>query len=293
MTDANIDRVRALSFWRGPVDPVPLHGGITNRNFVVEDAGQKFVVRLGDDIPLHNCLRFNEQAAAAAAEAAGVSPAVRHVEPGLMVIDHVDGRTFSEADVRAELPRVAALIRTAHREVTRRLRGPALAFWTFHILRSYVATLRDGGHRLAAELPRLSDVADRIEAAVGPTEIVYGHNDLLPGNFIDDGVRLWLIDWDYGGFNSPWFDLGNLASNNGLDEAGQDALIGLYFGREAGDADRLKLAGMMVASLLRESLWSMVSELHSTLDFDYRAYTAENLARFERALERFESMDHA
>ncbi|PZQ19223.1 MAG: choline kinase [Ancylobacter novellus] len=293
MTDASVERVRTLSFWRGAVEPRPLTGGITNRNFVVEDAGKKFVVRLGDDIPLHNCLRFNEQAAAAAAEAAGVSPAVRHVEPGLMVIDHVEGRTFTEADVRAELPRVAALVRTAHREVTRRLRGPALAFWTFHILRSYVATLQDGGHRLAAELPRLADVADRIEAAVGPTEIVYGHNDLLPGNFIDDGDRLWLIDWDYGGFNSPWFDLGNLASNNGLDEAGRDALIGLYFGREARDADRLKLAGMMVASLLRESLWSMVSELHSTLDFDYRAYTAENLARFERALERFESMDHA
>lgn len=293
MTIDPLDRVRALDFWRGPVDPEPLAGGITNRNFLVRDAGLKYVVRLGEDIPLHNCLRFNERAAAKAAEAAGVSPAVRHVAPGLMVIDFIEGRTFAEADVRADLPRVAALVKTAHREVTRRLRGPALAFWTFHILRSYVAGLRDDGHRLADDLPRLASVADRIEAVIGPTEIVFAHNDLLPGNFIDDGDRLWLIDWDYGGFNSPLFDLGGLASNNGFDEGQRDALLALYFGRAPDDALRLKLQGMMVASLLRESLWSMVSEVHSTLDFDYRAYTAENLARFERALGAFDEMDHA
>lgn len=293
MSDAAAERVRALSFWRGRVDPEPLTGGITNRNYLVVDAGRKFVVRLGDDIPLHNCLRFNERAAALAAEAAGVSPAVRHVEPGLMVIDHIDGRTFSETDVRAELPRVAALIRTAHREVTRRLRGPALAFWTFHILRSYLAELTEAGHRLAGDLPRFASVAERVEALVGLTEIVFGHNDLLPGNFIDDGAKLWLIDWDYGGFNSPLFDLANLASNNGFDDAQRDELLALYYGAPPDDGLRLRLQAMQVASLLRESLWSMVSELHSTLDFDYHAYTAENLARFERALERLESMERA
>lgn len=293
MTEAAIERVRQLAFWKGPVDPRPLAGGITNRNYLVADGGKKFVVRLGDDIPLHNCLRFNERAAAMAAEAAGVSPAVRHVEPGLMVIDHIEGRTFSEADVRRELPRVAELIRATHREVTRRLRGPALAFWTFHILRSYLAELSEAGHRLSADFPRLSSVAERIEAAVGPTEIVFGHNDLLPGNFIDDGDRLWLIDWDYGGFNSPLFDLANLASNNGFADAERDALLAAYYGRAPDDALRLKLAAMEVASLLREALWSMVSEVHSTLDFDYRAYTAENLARFERALARLEDMGFA
>ena len=45
---------------------------------------------------------------------------------------------------------------------------------------------------------------------------------------------------------------------------------------------------MKCASLLRETLWSMVSELHSTLDFDYRAYTAENLRRFEAAWDAFQ-----
>ena len=114
-----------------------------------------------------------------------------------MVIDHIDGRTFTETDVRAELPRVAELIRTAHREVGRHLRGPALSFWTFHVLRNYVHALADGGHRLSAELPRLSQVAERLEAIVGPTEVVFAHNDLLPGNFIDDGKKIWRVN-DHG-----------------------------------------------------------------------------------------------
>lgn len=290
MPPSPVDRIRTLPLWRSKVDPQPLGGGITNTNFVVEDAGAKYVVRFGDDIPLHNVMRFNELAAAKAAEAAGISPAVRHAEPGLLVIDFIEGKTFSETDVRANLPRVVELVRRAHDEVTRQLRGPVLAFWTFHVLRSYIHALNDGGHRLKAELPAYAALAERVEAMVGPGEIVFGHNDLLPANFIDDGTRLWLIDWDYGGFNSPLFDLGGLASNNGFDAAQRDEMLAVYYGRAPDDALRLKLQAMLVASLLRESLWSMVSELHSTIEFDYRSYTAENLNRLANAIIELDAM---
>ncbi|HZX88177.1 MAG TPA: choline kinase family protein [Reyranella sp.] len=293
MNGPAIDRIRALGFWRGSVDPQPLGGGITNTNFTVEDGDRKYVVRLGDDIPLHNVMRFNELAANKAAAAAGISPALRHFEPGLIVIDHIDGRTYTEADVRAQLPRVVDLVRRAHTQVTHQLRGPALAFWTFHVLRSYIHALGDAGHRLAGDLPRYQSLAERIEALVGPTELVFGHNDLLPGNFIDDGAKLWLIDWDYGGFNAPLFDLGGLASNNGFDAAQREEMLALYYGRAPDDALRLKLQAMQVASLLREALWSMVSELHSTIDFDYHAYTSENLARLEEALKELDAMERS
>lgn len=284
------DRIRALPIWRSRVEPQPLGGGITNTNFVVEDEGAKFVVRLGDDIPRHNVMRFNELAAARAAEAAGISPRLRHAEPGLLVIDFIEGRTYGEEDVRANLPRVVELVRRAHVEVTRHLRGPALAFWTFHVLRSYLHALRDGDHRLKHDLPIYAALAARVEALVGPSEIVFGHNDLLPANFIDDGARLWLIDWDYGGFNTPLFDLGGLASNNGFDAAQRAEMLGLYYGRAPDDPLILKLQAMLVASLLREALWSMVSEMHSTIDFDYRAYTGENLARLAAAVAELEAL---
>ena len=129
----------------------------------------------------------------------------------------------------------------------------------------------------------------KLELAVGPVSLVFGHNDLLAANFIDDGDRVWLIDWDYAGFNSPLFDLLNLASNNEFGADLEDRLLEAYFGAPPDAAVRRRYQAMGCASLLRETMWSMVSEIHSTLDFDYVAYTEENLARFERAYADFEA----
>ena len=144
---------------------------------------------------------------------------------------------------------------------------------------------------MVPELPRLTALADRLESAVGPVDIVFGHNDLLAANFIDDGMRLWLVDWDYAGFNSPLFDLGGLASNNGFSAAEEETLLALYFERPVDDLLRRKAFAMTAASLLRESMWSMVSEIYSPLAFDYAAYTQENLHRFETALAAFDALD--
>ena len=288
MTDAK--RFAAgLGFWKGEVDPQPLGGGITNVNFVVEDGGEKFVVRVGNDILVHQVLRFNELAASRAAFAAGISPEVVHAEPGALVLRFVEGRTLAAEDVRdqATLERILPLVRDCHREIPKHLRGPALIFWVFHVLRDYAATLKEGGSTHLDKLPELLAAAGVLEAAVGPIDLVYGHNDLLAANFIDDGKRVWLIDWDYAGFNSPLFDLGGLASNNGLSPQQEDWLLETYFEAPVTDELRRRYGAMKCASLLRETLWSMVSEIHSDLDFDYAGYTAENLASFHAALAAF------
>ena len=285
-------RATSLAIWRGPVEPVPVGGGITNANFLVEDAGRRCFVRIGGDIPAHHILRWNELAASRAAHAAGISPAVLHAEPGVLVLELVEGRTLGPADVRErrQLERIVPLLRRVHRELPRHLRGPTLAFWVFHVVRDYAAGLREAGHRLSGQLPGLLARAERLEAAVGPIELVFGHNDLLAANLIDDGARLWLVDWDYAGWNSPLFDLGGLASNSELPDTDRDWLLETYYERPLDDALRRSAAAMLAASLLREAMWSMVSEVHSTLDFDFVAYTAENLARFERAWGELEAM---
>ena len=285
-------RATSLAIWRGPVEHVPVGGGITNANFLVEDAGRRCFVRIGGDIPAHHILRWNELAASRAAHAAGISPAVLHAEPGVLVLELVEGRTLGPADVRErrQLERIVPLLRRVHRALPRHLRGPTLAFWVFHVVRDYAAGLREAGHRLSGQLPGLLARAERLEAAVGPIELVFGHNDLLAANLIDDGARLWLVDWDYAGWNSPLFDLGGLASNSELPDTDRDWLLETYYERPLDDALRRSAAAMLAASLLREAMWSMVSEVHSTLDFDFVAYTAENLARFERAWGELEAM---
>ena len=288
MTDAK-SFAAGLGLWKGEVDPQPLGGGITNINFVVEDGGEKFVVRVGNDILVHQVLRFNELAASRAAFAAGISPEVVHAEPGALVLRFVEGRTLAAEDVRdqATLARILPLVRDCHHEIPKHLRGPALIFWVFHVLRDYAATLKEGGSTHLDKLPELLAAAEALEAAVGPIDLVYGHNDLLAANFIDDGARVWLIDWDYAGFNSPLFDLGGLASNNGLSPEQEDWLLETYFEAPVTDELRRRYGAMKCASLLRETLWSMVSEIHSDLDFDYAGYTAENLAGFHAALANF------
>lgn len=287
------DRVRGLSCWAGPVTVEPLGGGITNRNFVVRDGARRAVVRIGDDIPVHQIMRFNELAASRAAHAAGVSPAVLHHEPGALVIDFIDGRTLAAEDLqhRPMLEQALALVTRAHREIPRFLRGPALVFWVFHVLRDYAGTLRDGRSPHMPLIPALLGQAARLESAVGPVDLVFGHNDLLPANFLHDGARLWLIDWDYAGFNSPLFDLGGLAANNGLTAADEGWMLASYFGREPDAGLWRRYRAMKAASALRETLWSMVSELHSALDFDFAAYTAANLETYRAALAAFEG-DH-
>src|SRR5512142_2536587 len=116
--DALLRKLAALPCWQGTVSLEPLKGGLTNLSFVAQDRGEKFVVRCGGDIPVHHVFRDRERAASRAAFEAGLSPEVIYVEPGITVL----------------------LLKTCHREVGRRLRGPANMFWVFHVIREYVRT---------------------------------------------------------------------------------------------------------------------------------------------------------
>jgi thiamine kinase-like enzyme len=284
MNDEGIQTVQKLPFWRGKIRIWPLTGGITNRNYGVEqEDGQLFAVRLGHDIPLHGVMRFNELAAASAAAQAGISPKVFFAEPGVLITKLLPGRTLTPEEIR--LPhnrqRIVALLKHCH--AGKFLRGPLLAFWVFHINRSYAADLTSAGSRIAAQLPVLMALNEQLERRVGPTEIVFGHNDLLAGNIFDDGGRLWLLDWDYAGFNSPLFDLANLSSNNAFSPPEDTLLLQEYYGLVTEAMWRGFLA-MKCASLLREALWSAISEIHSKVDFDYVGYTTEYLGRLEQAV---------
>jgi thiamine kinase-like enzyme len=136
-------------------------------------------------------------------------------------------------------------------------------------------------------LPWFSELNAEFEEAVGEVKLVFGHNDLLAANFIDDGERLWLLDWDYAGYNTALFDLANLSSNNELAPEQEDWILETYYQQTVTNRLRRRLAAMKCVSLLRETLWSIVSEIHSTLDFDYEEYTAKNISRLKNAYDAF------
>ena len=281
-------RIAALPCWRGKVTLEPLRGGLSNTSFVVHDGAERFVARCGGDIPVHNVFRERERAASIAAHAAGLSPELVHAEPGFMVLRHIDGRTLAEADLRANITRIVALLATCHRDLPRHLAGPAGTFRVCDVIRGYVRTLRAAGGVAEAELSRYVALADALEAQQIPLPAVFGHHDLLPGNLIDDGDRLWLIDWEYGGFGTAMFDLATLAAKGSFSAAEDRLLLESYFRRPLGDDVKRSFDAMKVVSALREAAWARVSAVHlAAPGADYAAHAALHLARAETALARY------
>ncbi|MFJ6326135.1 MULTISPECIES: choline kinase family protein [unclassified Rhizobium] len=283
-----VERIESLKIWNGNIDVSPLAGGLTNRNYRVVDGPDTYVVRFGDDIPVHGVMRFNEAAAATAAYHAGVSPEVVHAVPGMMVSRFVTGATLTPSDVRnsGRIERIVGLIKQYHTGIGDHYTGPVLAFWVFQVVRSYIARLRREGSRLVPRLEKLAAHCRMLESSVGPVDIVFSHNDLLAANFIDDGKRLWVLDWDYAGLNTPLFDLANLSSNNEFDASQDVLMLETYYGEKPDGARVRALHAMKCASLLREALWSAISEHHSEISFDYETYTEDYLQRLEKAMAR-------
>jgi thiamine kinase-like enzyme len=283
-----VTRIRALPLWSAAPTVKALSGGLSNANFLADDGHRRLMVRLGEDLPIHHVFREREVAASRAAHKAGLSPAVVYAEPGLTAFEFLEARTFGAADVRADRIRVTELVRRCHRDAVEHLRGPAPFFWVFHVIRDYLSTLRADGADEAL-LARYGDVARRLEAMQVPLPLVFGHHDLLPANILDDGDRLWLVDWEYGGYGTPLFDLANLAGNADFSGEEELALLADYFETPADPALLRAFGAMKVASHLRELLWSMVSERHlDAPGVDYQAYTAANRERFDAALAALE-----
>jgi thiamine kinase-like enzyme len=282
---ASEDRIRALPLWRGPIEIAPLKGGLSNESWLVADAAGRHVVRFGRDFPFHHVFREREAMTARAAHAAGFAPEVHYSEPGVMVTAYLGAKTYGAEDVRANVERIARLARRFHDEMPRHVSGAGFMFWPFHVIRDYARTLAAGNSRMANELPGYLALATELEKAQAALPIVFGHNDLLPANFLDDGSRLWLIDFEYAGFSTAMFDLAGAASNAGMSASESEALLAAYFGARPSPDILRSHAAMQCASLLREAMWSMVSELHlDAPGADYVAYTAQNLARLDAAL---------
>lgn len=300
--DAGLDEARSIAQRVGPwsgrtIEMEALPGGMTNRNFVarVDDEQARYVVRLtGANTHLLGIDRRTEFAAATHAALLGLAPeVVDFVEPeGSLVTRFLDGAEQPDLLDDEVMTRVGSLLRSVHA-------GPELAtrFDCFEVPRTYARVASIRGGVVPAALEGSLAIADRIERvfASQPEPLVPAHNDLLRSNFLrsPDG-HLWLIDWEYAGMNSRWFDLGNLAANNELDRDARDALLFAYAGSvTVGGAARIEL--MQVMSDLREAMWGVVQQAVSDIEFDFVDYAQRHFDRllrtvgtnqFERSLAR-------
>jgi len=278
------DRIAALPCWTGQPRAERLPGGLSNEIWKVTDDAGAHVVRFGRDYPFHHVDRAREAMSARAAHEAGFAPAVEYTAPGVMVTAFVTAATWTDADVRANPDRIGTFLARFHREMPARVSGAAFLFWPFHVNRDYLRQLNRPG------LAPWFAINAALEAAQVPLPLIFGHNDLLPANFLHDGNRLWLIDYEYAGWGNCLFDLAGVASNAGMTAEESAALLSAYLGHAPDSGFRRAFDAMQVAALLREYLWAHVSALHlSETGIDYPTYAAENLTRLRQSLDLFQS----
>ena len=280
------NKIKSLPVWKNLENIEPLEGGITNLNFLVSDSGSKSVVRLGSDIPEHLVYRSNEIIVSEAAYQIGVSPKLIYNEPGVLVLEFIESKTLEPKTVRENLNKIVPIIRKIHDEIPNKLSGQPQIFWVFYVIKYYSNFLLKNNSSHISLIPSLLKKAEKLEKLSSPREIVFGHNDLLAANFLDDGSKIWVVDWEYGGFNDPLFDIGGLSSNNDLDENLEKEVLQMYFKEKPSKDLIIKYNAMKTASLLRETMWSMVSEITSKIEFNYAEYTSDNLKKFEESFDK-------
>jgi thiamine kinase-like enzyme len=271
----------------------PLSGGITNRNFRVDaaDSDDRWVIRMaGNDTDLLGIDRDVEYAATVAAAAVGVGPEVTaFIRPeAYLVTRFILGTPVSDEAVHrpATLRRIADSLRRVHD-------GPAIPglFAPLRTVNAYRALAVARGVEIPAEYEVAAAICRRIELALlaNPVELRPCHNDLLNGNFIDDGSRIRIIDWEYAGMGDPFFDLGNFSVNHDLTADDDEVLLAAYDGEIR--RERLaRLTLMRVVSDFREAMWAVLQQGISTLEIDFAGYASSKFERLQAnaATPRFE-----
>jgi len=275
---------------------VALSGGITNRNFLITVAGEadRYVIRLaGNDTYLLGISREVEHAATVAAAGVGVGPeVVAFIRPeGYLVTRFIIGQPVSDTAARDPdtLARVADSIRRIHG-------GPAIPglFVPLKVCEAYHALATARGVPEPAGWQAALATGRRIERALldAPLPLAPCHNDLLNANFIDDGERIRIVDWEYAGMGDQFFDLGNFSINHELTPEQDAAFLCAYDQTDAPDRARLaRLTLMRVVSDFREAMWGVLQQAISTLDVDFVEYADEHFDRLLRhaAEPRFEN----
>lgn len=288
------------NLWGGVLDKVEwlrgrprtveqLSGGLTNVNLKVTSGDRCVVVRVaqkGSEMLAIDRDAEHQNTVAAAQSGVGASVVDYLPEAGLLIVGYIDGKTLTEEDLRRgdRLRRIAEACRELHA-------GPRFVndFDMFSIQRGYLHLVQQHGFRIPDRYLDFMPQVERISRAFAtlPMRSVPCNNDLLAGNFIDDGSQIWLIDYEYSGNNDDCFEIGNVWSESNLSLEQLDELMEAYDGRQLRHRiARARLWGLM--SKYGWTLWASIQASVSNIEFDFWSWGME---KYERALSELTRSD--
>lgn len=272
--------LRSLPIWEDDIVIEALSGGLTNLNYRVVDGDRCYAARTGQDDPALGISRATELSCTRTAARLGIAPTVVYSAPGVLVCEFISDATTLTPELVREPARLERIVRSIHaiHAVGSEETGQLQLFCPFQVARTYLELA--AGENLPLPTDCGEDLEQRLrdlQARIGPYTPTFTHNDMMPGNFLDTGDRIWVIDWEYSGMGHPLFDLAGLSSNCEFDEDLDRQLCGLY-GVSGQAIEEYRVMKAMAA--LRESLWAVVQGAQTRIEFDYDGYRDDNYRKF-------------
>jgi thiamine kinase-like enzyme len=251
-----------LPVWESEPKLTVIEAGRTNTNFKAEVDDKTYFVRYGDDLPHHFIYRENEKLAISVVEKADLAPKIIYAEDGFLITDFIKGRTLEIRDVENDncLCDIARLLKDLH---TLDFRGIKNDFDLHQIVKTYLEKL---GDKISPKWRLEIDEIIRKLPSFKDNSLIHG--DVLNENFIADGQRLWLIDWEYAGIGNPAIDLAMCASNFDLSETQIARLVEVH-----GLCSIENVQSLIPVLTAREALWTKVQIEQVGLIGDLETYS--------------------
>lgn len=267
-------------------------GSLTNASYKVTTNNEAYVLRLPGKDTLDYIDRRAEEHNSQITAAAGVNAEVIYCDArdGTMLSRFVEGAAMSEERFTNDPGAPARAGRMLGR-VHRLGRIFKSRFNVFSMIDGYLGILSKLGTPLPEDYHEVQEAAEAVRRALeaSPTPLVPCHNDPWPGNFLDAGGRLYLIDWEFSGMNDPMWDLGDLSVEAGLDPEQDRTMLEAYHDDAAvPPALYSRLALYKAMSDLSWSLWGFIQHANGNPRDDFWSYA---LGRFERCKMRMGDSD--
>ena len=216
--------------------------------------------------------------------------AIHYLKKGIDELQRSEDNAKVKKTVEETLKKIVSLIKIVQNKVVNYLEGPNLSIGLFQTIKNKITILKELNTPYADKFNNFVKDCEIFERKYELQEIVFAHNDFYYKNILNDGKKLWLIDWEFSGFNHFLLDLANLSRQNELIEEEDDFILEEYFGDTVTELSKYKFQELKCASLLKGVLWGMVSEIFSEKVFDYKSYTDRMYARYIEQLDYFKKI---
>ena len=263
--------------------------GLSNYSFLVTCNNKRFVAKFLNNLLLFHTTHLQEIAANKAAHKLDIAPQIMYYDNKVIIFEYIQSKNLTNEEIKEEktLKNIIDLLKIIHKKMPYYFRGPAMINWNFYSVRDYVRTLRKINSPYIEKLNNfLKDIAIFEDISV-PFDIVFIHGDFFPSNILNDGKKLWFVDWEYSGFNSSLHDLGSISKHGEFNQKEDNFILEQYYEVPITSKLYRQFHAIKCSSLLKEVLWSMIAEIKPPIDYDFRQYTKEKLDVYRKESEKF------